>query len=102
MLKDISRVNMISAQKINTRSIYQFVKRKKPIHWSQRYETRDIDKKIAHQRNEIYKKSLDRDPISNKETINHRDPMSNKEIINHKSPIVSLDESHHRDNPTRE
>ncbi len=82
---------MISAQKINTRSIYQFVKRKKPIHWSQRYETRDIDKKILScQRNEIYKKSLDR------EIINHRDP------INHKAPIVSLDESHHRDNPTRE
>lgn len=46
---------MISAQKINTRSIYQFVKRKKPIHWSHRYETRDIDKKIfAYQRNELY------------------------------------------------
>ena len=82
---------MISAQKINTRSIYQFVKRKKPIHWSQRYETRDIDKKILScQRNEIYKKSLDRDPISNRETINH------------KAPIVSLDGSHLHDNPTQE
>lgn len=82
---------MISAQKINTRSIYQFVKRKKPIHWSQRYETRDIDKKIAHQRNEIYKKSLDR-----------VDPINHREIINHKAPIVSLDGSHLHDNPTRE
>lgn len=87
---------MISAQKINTRSIYQFVKRKKPIHWSQRYETRDIDKKIfAYQRNELYE-SYDPSNSYEYKRLERVDP------INHKAPIVSLDESHHRDNPTQE
>lgn len=87
---------MISAQKINTRSIYQFVKRNKPIHWSQRYETRDIDKKIlAYQRNELYE-SYDPSNSYEYKLLERVDP------INHKAPIVSLDESHHRDNPTQE
>ena len=34
---------MISAQKIHSRNIYQYVKRIKPIHWSKIYETRDTE-----------------------------------------------------------
>uniref|UniRef100_A0A6C0F847 Uncharacterized protein n=1 Tax=viral metagenome TaxID=1070528 RepID=A0A6C0F847_9ZZZZ len=33
---------MISAQKIHSRNIYQYVKRIKPIHWKI-YETRDTE-----------------------------------------------------------
>ena len=36
---------MISAQKIHSRNIYQYVKRIKPIHWSKIYETRDTESK---------------------------------------------------------
>ena len=34
---------MISAQKIHSRNIYQYVKRIQPIHWSKMYETRDTE-----------------------------------------------------------
>ena len=41
---------MISAQKIHSRNIYQYVKRIQPIHWSKMYETRDTEnnKKISY------------------------------------------------------
>ena len=63
---------MISAQKIHSRNIYQYVKRIQPIHWSKIYETRDTEnnKKIYYKPQYLDKSLSELGCMSDKELQN--------------------------------